>query len=486
MGQPSVAIIGAGPGGLAMAVKLKQAGLDNFTVFERSAGPGGTWWDNTYPGAGVDVASALYSFSFKRDYDWSRTHANQAELLRYIDEVVDQFGLRPHMRFNLAVEEVVWDEAAQRYDVRTADGKTQPFDMVVSGLGMLNVPSYPNWPGLDQFQGPKFHTARWEHRHDLAGKRVAVVGTGSTASQVVPALAPKVGHLTLYQREPGWILPKMERDFTAEERARLRRSPLLRAWRRFMVYFKLEKVRRSFDPRHPEQARMRQAAVDFINATVKEPATRAAVTPSYAFYCKRVIVSDDFYATLNRDNVSLVPRPVVRVTKTGLVDADGIERPHDVLVMATGFQASNYLTGLSVKGKGGRSLHDVWGTEPSAFLGLCVPGFPNFFILYGPNTNGGSIIFNLERQAEWIVRAARRMARRGIAAIEVKEGAFRRWDTWVQKANTGRAWDTGGCGNYFRSPGGRIITQWPSSLTLYPVLTRLLDSALVCTSHRKR
>ncbi|MHB1218330.1 MAG: flavin-containing monooxygenase [Alphaproteobacteria bacterium] len=480
---PSIAIIGAGPGGLAMAVKLKQAGLDDFTVFERSAGPGGTWWDNTYPGAGVDIASSLYSFSFKRDYDWSRTHANQAELLRYIDAVVEEFGLRPHLRFGAGVAEAAWDDTAQAYDLRLDDGTVHRFRAVVSGLGMLNVPNYPTWPGLESFAGPKFHTARWEHRHDLSGKRVAVVGTGSTAAQVVPALAPKVGHLTLYQREAGWILPKMERDFTEEERARLRRSPLLRDWRRFLVQWNLELARRAIDPAAKHQARLRQRALDHL-ATVRDPATRAALTPDYPLYCKRVIVSDDFYAALNRENVALVPRPVASVTRTGLVDVDGVERPADVLVMATGFKAASYLHGLSVKGREGRSLHEAWGTEPQAFLGICVPGFPNFFILYGPNTNGGSIIFNLERQAEWIARALRRVARRGLGALEVRESAFRRYNRWIDKGNAGKSWD-GGCTNYFRSPAGRIVTQWPYPLTLYAVLTRVLGSALVCEGTRR-
>ena len=477
-----IVVIGAGPGGIAMGVKLKQAGIHDFTIIERSAGPGGTWWDNTYPGAGVDIASALYSFSFMRDYDWSRTHARQAELLRYIDAVVERFGLRPHMRFGVGVAEAAWDGKA--YDVRLTDGTALRARAVVSGLGMLNVPNYPTWPGLDSFAGPKFHTARWEHRHDLAGKRVAVVGTGSTAAQVVPALAPKVAHLTLYQREAGWILPKMERDFAAEERARLHRSPLLRDWRRFLVQWNLELARRAIDPAAKHQARLRERALAHL-ATVRDPATRAALTPDYPLYCKRVIVSDDFYQTMNRDNVTLVPRPVASVSPTGLVDVDGVERTADVLVMATGFKASSYLHGLTVRGRDGRDLHGTWGTEPQAFLGICVPGFPNFFILYGPNTNGGSIIFNIERQAEWIARALGRMARRGIGAIEVKEGVFRRYNAWVDKGNAGKSWDAG-CTNYFRSPAGRIVTQWPYPLTLYAALTRLLDSAFVCEGRPAR
>ena len=481
---PTFAIIGAGLGGIAMAVKLKQAGIESFTLFERSAGPGGTWWDNTYPGAGVDIPSALYSYSFMSDHDWSRSHATQPEILRYVEDVVARFGLRPYMRFNVAVDEAAWDEAAHRYEVRTSDGQTRLFDIVVSCVGMLNVPNYPQWPGLADFAGPKFHTARWEQGLDLAGKRVAVVGTGSTAAQVVPALASKVGHLTLYQREAAWVLPKMERAFTEDERARLRRSPLLRAWRRLAIFAKWELARRAANPRHPHQERLRQRALAHL-ATVRDPALRAALTPDYALYCKRVIVSDDLYDALNRDNVAVVPRAVVGATQTGLVDADGVERPADVLVMATGFQASNYLAGLSIKGRGGRSLRDVWGTEPEAVLGMCVPGFPNFFILYGPNTNAGSIIFGLERQAEWITRAARRMARRGLSAVEVKERVFRRYNDWMRKANAGKAWD-GDCRNYFRSPGGRIVTQWPAFHTFYFILTRVLDSALVCTWCRRR
>lgn len=259
---------------------------------------------------------------------------------------------------------------------------------------------------------------------------------------------------------------------------------MLRDWWRFLVHWNVELARRAIDPRARHQARLRGRALAHL-ATVRDPATRAALTPDYPLFCKRVIVSDNFYDMFNRDNVTLVPGPVASVTQTGLVDVDGVERPADVLVMATGFKAASYLHGLSVRGREGRLLHDVWGTEPQAFLGICVPRFPNFFILYGPNTNGRSIIFNIERQAEWIARAVSCMARRGLGVIEVKEGAFRRYNRWVDKGNAGRSWD-GGCTNYFRSPAGRIVTQWPYPLTLYAALTRILDSALVCEGRRAR
>ncbi len=472
---PRVAIIGGGLGGIAMAVKLKQAGIDSFTIFEKNDGPGGTWWENTYPGAQVDIASSFYSYSFKPHYDWPRSHANQAEVLQYIQDIVDEFGLRPRFRFGARIRQVVWNEASHTWTVHAQSGEALEYDIAVSCVGFLNEPAYPAWPGLADFQGPKFHTARWEHRHDLAGKRVAVVGTGSTACQVVSAIAPRVGHLYLFQREPGYVAPKNYREFSSGERSRLRRWPLIQRLRRIRAFLAFERLRASALADGRMQRLLRQACVDHIAAGVKDVELREKVTPTYAFYCKRPILDDFYYPALNRDNVEVVPRAVTRVTRTGVVDADGVEREVDVLVMATGFQAANYLSSLEVKGRAGRSIHEAWGTEPRAFLGLSVPGFPNLFLLYGPNTNGGSAIFLLERQAEWIVATIKRMRRRKATAAEVRQDLFDRFVRWVDKGNAGKAWVSGGCNhNYYFSPTGRVVTQWPYSSVLYWLLTKAL------------
>jgi len=473
-GTPEVAIVGAGFGGIAAGVKLKRAGIHTFTIFEKSDGPGGTWWDNRYPGCEVDVWSHLYSFSFK-SYDWTRTHARQEELQRYLEEVVDEFDLRRHIRFATTVEDAVWDEPTHRYTIRLASGESLEADVLVSALGLLNYPRYPDWPGLDDFEGPKFHTFRWEHHHDLTGKRVAVVGTGSTATQVVPELAPVVGRLYLFQREPGWVIPKGERDFTPEERARFG-SPLERRRARWRMAVMLERnqLRGAIHRPGTKVNRAReQMCRDFIDRVFADrPDLKEAVTPTYPYPGKRPILNSTFYPALKLANVELVAKAVASVTRHGVVTADGDEYPVDVLVMATGFQPANYLASLEVTGRRGRTIHEYWDGEPQAFLGITVPEFPNFYMLYGPNTNGGEIVSCLERQAEYMRRAVKRMARQGVTAIEVRPLFYKVYNWWLQRKMAGTAWTVSN--NYYKSASGRIVTQWPFGFVFYGLLTKTL------------
>jgi len=469
-----VVVVGGGFGGIAAGVKLKQAGIDSFTIFEKSDGIGGTWWENTYPGAEVDVVSHLYSFSFKRN-DWTRTHARRDELQRYLEETVDDYGLRPHFRLRTKVEHAVWDETSRRYTVHLSDGGEVTCNVLISAVGLLNHPNYPDWPGLDDFEGPKFHTSRYEHQHDLTGKRVAVVGTGSTAVQLVPEIAPVVKQLYLFQREPGWIVPKGERDFTPEERAVLRR-PLQRRIERMKKFGLLEKNLWGgaiYRPGTKVNALREQQCRDYIEREFAElPELRAAVTPTYPYPGKRPIFHSTFYAALKRDNVELVPRAVASVTPTGIVDVDGVEREIDVLVIATGFKAAEYLPDLEVTGVDGRTIHEVWDHEPYAFLGITVPGFPNFFMLYGPNTNGGEIVFFLERQSEYAVRVAKRIRRGRVSAVEVRKSWTDLYNRWLQGRMKGTSWEVSR--NYFTAPSGRIVTQWPYGALLYGLLTKVL------------
>jgi cation diffusion facilitator CzcD-associated flavoprotein CzcO len=473
-GTPEVVIVGAGFGGIAAGVKLVRAGIDTFTIFEKSEGPGGTWWDNRYPGCEVDVWSHLYSYSFK-SHDWTRTHARQEELQRYLEEVVDEFDLRRHIRFGTTVEEATWDEHTHRYTIRLLGGETLQADVLVSALGLLNYPRYPDWPGLEDFEGPKFHTFRWEHQHDLTGKRVAVVGTGSTATQVVPELAPIVGHLYLFQREPGWVIPKGERDFTPEERARFR-SKLQRRRERLRMAILLERnqLRGAIHRPGTKVNRSReQMCRDFIDRVFADrPDLRQAVTPTYPYPGKRPILNSTFYPALKLPNVELVPKAVTSVTRQGVVDADGREHPVDVLIMATGFEPANYLASLEVTGRGGRTIHELWAGEPQAFLGITVPEFPNFYMLYGPNTNGGEIVSNLERQAEYVRRAVKRMVREGVTAVEVRPFFSTVYNWWLQRKMAGTAWLVSN--NYYKSSSGRIVTQWPFGFVFYGVLTKIL------------
>jgi cation diffusion facilitator CzcD-associated flavoprotein CzcO len=468
-----VAIIGAGLGGIAAAVKLKKSTRAEITVFEQSAGVGGTWYDNRYPGCEVDVHSHAYSFSFVK-YDWPRTHATQPELLAYANHVVDRFGLRPHLRLSTRVTDLVWEEASSTYTLSTEHGDSHEFDVVISALGLLSVPRYPEWPGLDTFTGPVFHTSRWEE-HDLAGKNVAVVGTGSTAVQIVPAIAPTAASVSVYQREPGWIEPKHERDFTPRERWMYRHVPLAQRISRARIFHKGNRRFKGYDVGSRRQRQMRDVCSRFINGTIEDPAVREAVTPSYPWGCKRPILSSTFYSALNRDNVYLVPHAVTRVFPDGVEDATGSVRDIDVLILSTGFRPTKFLAGLDVKGRDGRGIHDVWRERATAFMGITVPGFPNFFILYGPNTNGGvSVIAQLERQAEVVVAAVRRLsaARR---VIDTSPAAARRFTEWVDKrlASNASAMNAG-CHNYYHDGSGHNVTQWPGGHLAYALATKLI------------
>jgi cation diffusion facilitator CzcD-associated flavoprotein CzcO len=481
---PRVVIVGAGFGGIAAGVKLRKAGIHTFTIYESSLGVGGTWWDNTYPGAEVDVGSHLYSYSFK-SYDWSRTHAQQAELQKYLEETVDEFGVRPHLELGVEVRSARWDDTRHVWTVTLDDGRVDECHVLISGVGFLNVPRYPDWPGLDDFSGPKFHTARWEHQHDLAGKTVAVVGTGSTASQVVPAIQPEVGHLYVFQREPGWVMPKGDRDFTPEERARFS-NPLRRRQERLRLKWLLEKNiwgGKIFVTDTKENTTRTRFCLDYIDRVFEDrPDLKEAVTPRYPYPGKRPIFATTFYPALKEPNVELVPRAVASVTPTGIVDVDGVERDIDVLVMATGFQPANYLARLQVVGRGGRSLHDYWAGEPHGFLGITVPGFPNFFMLYGPGTNGGEIVTMLESQSEYAVRVVQRMRRERVTAVEVRPVFDRWWNRWLQHKMRGTSWEQSN--NYFKAPSGKIVTQWPIGCVAYRALTKLLGRVSETTRRR--
>ncbi|MEU8402533.1 NAD(P)/FAD-dependent oxidoreductase [Nonomuraea sp. NPDC048892] len=477
-GTPSeVAIIGGGFGGIAAAVKLQRAGINDFTIFEQSPAPGGTWWDNRYPGCEVDIPSHAYSFSFM-PYDWPRTHATQPELQEYAEAVVDRFGLRSRFRFGVKIASVAWDEAAALYVVTTADGEQHRFRFVISAVGLLNVPRYPSWPGLDEFGGVSFHTARWDAEVELTGKRVAIVGTGSTAVQIVPAIAPDVERLEVFQREPGWVEPKGERAFTPAERARFRRLPAWRRLYRLKLFHTSMRRFKAYDAKGREQRRMRELCLRYIETAIHDPATRAAVTPSYPWGCKRPIYASGFYPALNRPNVDLVPHAVTKVTEKGVVDDQGVEHPVDVLILGTGFQPTRFLSGFTVTGRRGVEIQEFWGDRPRAFLGVTVPGFPNFFIMYGPNTNGGfSIIAQLERQAEIAASAIRRARRNGAARVDTRERTLDRYVRWVDRQLAGHASAMdAGCNNYYHSPSGANVTQWPRTHFVYYLLCRTLPT----------
>jgi cation diffusion facilitator CzcD-associated flavoprotein CzcO len=389
-----------------------------------------------------------------------------------VQAVIDENGIAPHLCFNTRVTDCVWDETRHLYTLTTASGTTAEFQAVVSAIGLLNVPRYPEWPGLETFRGPKFHTARWEHQHDLAGKRVAVVGNGSTASQVVPALTRLGAEVTHFAREPAYVLPKGERDLSAAERRALAGKWGLRR-RRAQLFWQIERGMSVRDPHSRRQHEARAAYLRYRDEVfAARPDLRDLLTPAYPFACKRPILSTDFLPALAGEKVRVVPRSVVSVTPAVVVDESGAEHAADVLVMATGFQPWSFLHTLRLVGRGGRSIHGVWGDEPEAFLGIQVPGFPNFFMMYGPNTNYYCVTFMLERQAGYIARAIARLARGRATAIEVRPGITAWYNRHVDRALSRKTLE-GNCHNYYHSASGRNVVTWPWRGTVYLLATRL-------------
>ena len=482
-----VAIIGAGFGGIAAAVNLRKRTGADFVIFEEAADVGGTWWHNRYPGCEVDVHSHAYSFSFAK-YDWPRSHSSQPELLRYARDVVDRFGLAAHLRLNTVVTDVRWVDEEARYGLTFTSARldetaragqaaqTEHFDVVISAVGLLSVPRMPDWPGLAEFGGVAFHTARWQPEHDLTGRRVAVVGTGSTAAQLVPVLAEQAARLYVFQREPGWIEPKPVKTFSPAERWVYRSVPGTQRAHRAWLFYKAMQRGKAFDATSRRQAQRRTSCLEFIASAITDESVRRQVTPDYPWGCKRVVLASTFYQALNRDNVELVPHAVTAVTQTGLVDDAGTERDVDVLVLSTGFQPTNFLATLDVRGVGGVSLRDAWRARATAYLGITVSGFPNFFILYGPNTNGaGSIIAQLERQAEFASRAVARLERGRWRSVDTDSATQHRYVAWIDRQLAAHASAmNSGCTNYYHDARGANITQWPSSHLKYLFVVRVL------------
>jgi cation diffusion facilitator CzcD-associated flavoprotein CzcO len=467
-----VAVIGAGFAGIATAYYLSRAGIDNFLVYEKALGPGGVWWDSRYPGAAVDTPTHMYSFSFKR-HGWTKSHADQAELQAYMAETIEGLGLGSHFRYNTPVKAIAWQEQSMAWLVQT-DTETVRYDYVVSAVGLLNVPKLPDWPGMDSFTGKIFHTSQWDSSIQLAGKRVAVVGTGSTAAQVVPSIADEAEHVYVFQREPGWINPKPVHVYSEEELQRLK-NPLFYKRARIKGYIDAAKSREGGDI-HKEGSKANLAAMarcrTYINSVFKDrPDLAEAVMPSYGYFGKRPIKDSNFYPALLRENVELVPCSVASVTPEGLVDSLGKEREVDVIITATGFHANEYLRQLEVRGASGTEIHDFWKGEARAFLGMMVPGFPNFFMLYGPNTNSPVTLFMLETQAKFAVRAMRATRRRHARTVDVRRRTFDRYDKWMQDQMKNSVWSSSN--NYFKTSSGRVVTQWPTNPLIYWALTHV-------------
>jgi len=481
--DPPIAIIGAGFAGIGAAVKLRRAGFQRITLFDRASAPGGTWWHNRYHGAEVDTPSVLYSYSWM-PWNWSRTHVQQAELQAYLTAVLERFDLTRNCRFGVDVDRVHWHEESGEYSIHSGSTELMRAKYVISAVGLLSDPRIPNLPGLDTFEGPLFHSSKWDTGLDVTGARIGVIGSGSTGTQIVPALAKTAKQVTMFQREPGWIVPKMARPFTSEERWALDSRIAQRIVRTMMIY-KRDRAQLGgaiWRPGTPQNSGAEKAARAFIQRSLSgRPDLAEAVTPKHPYGSKRPIISDDFYPSLLAENVRLVPHAVRELTRRGLVDATGAEHEFDALVLATGFKA-DFLSTFDVTGHDGRSIHDYWHGDERAFLGVMVPEFPNFFIMYGPNTNGGTIVTNLELQASYIAAAIRRVERHRGSTVEVRPWAADLYDRAIQRMLRGTAFEYEH--NYYRSGSGRIATQWPDGVMLYGGLTKVLRGPVLHVSSR--
>jgi cation diffusion facilitator CzcD-associated flavoprotein CzcO len=474
MGNDHILIIGAGFAGIGMAIRLKQAGIHDFTILERSDRVGGTWRDNTYPGVACDVPSHLYSYSFEPNPDWSRFFAPQEEILAYIERCVDKYGVRAHIRFGTSAEGGSFDETSGLWTVKTSDGGSIVARVVVSGAGhALSKPVYPDVPGRDRFEGKAMHSARWDHAYPLEGKSVAVIGTGASAIQIVPAIAEKVKQVHLFQRTPAWILPKRNGVIDAETQALFAKHPGRQRALRMGIYGITEVFGLGFTHFRPLMKLARFAALKHLEKVVRDPVLRARLTPDYPIGCKRVLFSNDFYPAMQRENVELVTDGIAEVRARSIVTKDGKERPVDVIALATGFDAADVKAPFPIHGRGGRALPD--GAE--AYLGTTFAGFPNFFMIIGPNTGLGhtSMVVMMEAQIGYILGALRTMRKKKLKLLDVRKSVVERYNARIQARLAKTVWNSG-CRSWYQTKEGKNTTLWPGLTIEYRARMRRFDA----------
>ena len=470
-----VIIVGAGFGGIGAAIELCRHGLGDVTILDRAGGSGGTWYYNTYPGSACDVPSPLYSFSFAQRREWSRICSPQEEILDYLRGVARDFGVERLIVPDTEVVSCTWDDDEREWSVVSADGRAWVADAVVVATGQLHRAAYPPIAGGEDFAGHSFHSAHWDHDYELGGKRVAVVGTGASAVQFVPAIADRVERLVVFQRTGNWFLPRKNRPYPRPVR-KFTRVRVVQALRRRISFYRAESL--TLMIRRPRTwGRVGHAvSATFMRWQLKDAELRRKVWPDYTFGCKRVLFSSFFLRALQRPNVELVTEPIARITPSGIVTADGDEREVDCIIYGTGFRTTEFMFPMEIVGAHGRTLREAWADGPHAHLGITVPGFPSLFLMYGPNTNtsGGSIIAYHEAQAAYLRQALERVRDLGVAAIEVRSEAEAASDREVQARFAGTAWTQ--CDSWYRNRDGRNVANWPGYMSDYIERTRVLDS----------
>ena len=472
-----IAVVGTGFAGLGTAIRLKQQGTTDFVVLERGADVGGTWRDNTYPGCQCDVPSHLYSFSFAPNPKWSRAFSLQPEIWDYLRDCADRFGVRPHIRFNHAVTMASWDEAAELWRITTSGGDFTA-RVLVAGMGGLSEPSIPAIPGLESFKGTYFHSATWNHEHDLRGRKVAVVGTGASSIQFVPRIQPLVEELHLYQRTPPWIMPHPDRTLKSWAHRLYARVPAAQKAVRDLIYWSRE----GFIPFFVNEKLAgvpRRIAMEHLKKQVADPALRARLTPNYQVGCKRILISNEYYPALQQPNVDLVTAGVKEVREHSIVGTDGTEREVDTIIFGTGFHVTDSPFAERFKGRGGRLMAEVFQGSPQAHRGTTLAGFPNLFVLLGPNTGLGhtSVVVMVEAQIQYVLDTLKFMDRQGVTSVEVKPEAQRAFNEKIQADLKDTVWNAGGCASWYLDASGRNTTLWPTYTFRFARQMRRFDPA---------
>lgn len=476
--QRRTIIVGSGFAGIGLGIRLKQAGLSGFTILEKSDRLGGTWRDNTYPGAACDTPAFSYCFSFEQKTDWSRKWSPQPEIRTYLEHCAEKYGLLPHIQFETEVAAARFDADAGLWRVRTTAGEDLEAEVLVSSVGQLNRPFLPEIPGLDRFRGASFHSARWDHDVALEGRRVAVIGNAASAIQFVPRIAPRVAELTIFQRSANWMIPRFDRAYSDAERRRFARHPRLARLYRWWIWLQHELRYPVFRRNAFLSRRLERLAEKSMRAQVADPALQDELVPDYPIGGKRILISDDYYPTLNRENVRVVTDGIDRLTETEVVTKDGDAHPADVVIFGTGFQSTSFLAPMRIEGLDGRSLAGEWKDGAQAYLGLTVSGFPNFFMTYGPNTNLGhnSIIFMLECQVGYILQCIQALEERNLAWLDLREEVLAAYNAELQRELAETAWAATGR-SWYKNEAGRITSNWSGTTTRYWWRTRKVDLA---------
>jgi cation diffusion facilitator CzcD-associated flavoprotein CzcO len=461
-----------------MGIQLLKAGFDDFTIYEKSDGLGGTWRDNSYPGSGCDVPSLLYSFSFEPNPNWSRVFSEQPEILAYLEHCAEKYGLLPHIRFGCEVESARFEASEGQWKLQLAGGEQSSARILVSGCGQLNRPLTPKIPGLDEFAGTVFHSARWNHEHELDGERVGVIGNGASAIQFVPRIASRTRQLQIFQRSPNWIVPKPDRPYASWEKRMFARFPASARLRRRLQYWQLESRFFAFFKNSRFGRQFQGLSRRWIREQVSDPALLRVVEPDYPIGCKRILISNDYLPTLDLPQVEVVTDPIERIEPDAVVTRDGQRRPLDTLILATGFESTRFLAPMEIRGLEGQTLESAWQDGAEAHLGMTVAGFPNFFMLYGPNTNLGhnSIIFMIECQVRYAIRCIQELQRQGLSHLDVRPEVMDAYNREIQESAGRSVWDAE-CQSWYKTESGKITNNWPHFTVEYWKRTRRPDFA---------